>query len=1193
MKKKLISFLLSSTMFVCFISTAFADKTASIFFSENDLTYSQKEGYDIISLKEPTYLTSVGEPKLPTKVIQFLIPNNVKVRNVRIISIQEKQIKGEFNIYPAQHPQPVQVKRIEQEFVPQKPTIYKSNSLYPENIIEILDHGFSFGYHLVALQVRPLRYLPAKKKLFILTDITFSLEYESTEEPFERVERRSKKTQKMIDNLIKSMVENKKDLDISVDKLLKLEAPQLETKQFSVSDFPSVLSDIVEYVIITEEPLVFEFQRLVEWKTQKGVPIIVKTVSWIKTNYPGVDTQEKIRNFIKDANSKWGTNYILLGGDVNIVPARYGFYDSHEGNYGPTDLYYSGLNGNWNADGDHIFGEDNDAFDYSPDLWIGRAPVETINEANVFVEKVLMYEKDPDLSYINDFLFMGSHVLKTGVKDYWGQDVKNDISDLPCIPTYTHITKLFVDHNSCRGDEELNKENAIAYLNQGYHLVNHADHSGYTAMGTGSFFGGGELNNVDMENLNNHEKLSILFTLGCSPNAYDFESITESFINNQYGGGVAVIGNSRTGYSTQKYQDFKFFATLFNSNNPKLGITFASIQGPLFSTSYHFKYSPSRNMNLLGDPEMPIWTDTPQNLDVSHPSTISNGENLFTVSISNFLPDQEALVCLQKDKEDYAYGETINGSITFLFIPDTPGNLNVTVTAHNFLPYEDQVPIDLTNLAHLYCIENTIDDDTIDGSNGNGDGIINTGETVEMSVTLKNGGSADADGVSATLNTSFSFITIINNYSAFGDIPPNELSTSVSDFVFIVDKDCQDDTSAILELNIEGSNGNTWNDEIFIEIKAPNLEHTAHTINDIVGGNGNGIIENGESIILDMTVTNFGSGAASVISANLSTTANNVQIVNGGTAIGDLPANSTITKSNAFEFSVTGEWVGIELFYLEFMDSYGKKWTHNFELTPPSKPLNVSYFACPDKIELCWSKNPESDIAGYNIYRSITEAGPYIKRNFYLIKTATYYSDIDILPDIVYYYRITAQDGSANESAFFDFIRISIRPHTGWPVTVGGEMVSSPMLYDINNDDLQEIFTSAFTGKDYAFFPDGTELLDMDNDPNTVSGIASREEGGMWATPAIGDIDNDGEIEMISTTYYDKHEVYAWELYDGTDVDFAADAVSGNWPIDDLEVGIVASPVLFDLDHDGDLEVILVTHSGKLSVWHHNGIPDS
>ncbi len=393
-------------MFVCFISTAFADKTASIFFSENDLTYSQKEGYDIISLKEPTYLISVGEPKLPTKVIQFLIPNNVKVRNVRIISIQEKQIKGEFNIYPAQHPQPVQVKRIEQEFVPQKPTIYKSNSLYPENIIEILDHGFSFGYHLVALQVRPLRYLPAKKKLFILTDITFSLEYESTEEPFERVERRSKKTQKMIDNLIKSMVENKKDLDISVDKLLKLEAPQLETKQFSVSDFPSVLSDIVEYVIITEEPLVFEFQRLVEWKTQKGVPIIVKTVSWIKTNYPGVDTQEKIRNFIKDANSKWGTNYILLGGDVNIVPARYGFYDSHEGNYGPTDLYYSGLNGNWNADGDHIFGEDNDAFDYSPDLWIGRAPVETINEANVFVEKVLMYEKDPELSYINDFLFI-------------------------------------------------------------------------------------------------------------------------------------------------------------------------------------------------------------------------------------------------------------------------------------------------------------------------------------------------------------------------------------------------------------------------------------------------------------------------------------------------------------------------------------------------------------------------------------------------------------------------------------------------------------------------------------------------------------------------------------------------------------------------------------------------------------------
>jgi len=44
-------------------------------------------------------------------------------------------------------------------------------------------------------------------------------------------------------------------------------------------------------------------------------------------------------------------------GDTDILPPRYGYTTFFSGNYIPTDLYFSDLDGNWNADGDSLFGE--------------------------------------------------------------------------------------------------------------------------------------------------------------------------------------------------------------------------------------------------------------------------------------------------------------------------------------------------------------------------------------------------------------------------------------------------------------------------------------------------------------------------------------------------------------------------------------------------------------------------------------------------------------------------------------------------------------------------------------------------------------------------------------------------------------------------------------------------------------------
>jgi hypothetical protein len=163
---------------------------------------------------------------------------------------------------------------------------------------------------------------------------------------------------------------------------------------FTDDDSVNVTVNNEEYIIITNSTLQSAFQRLANWKACFVSGTGVYTVSWIYSNYTGVDNQEKIRNFIIDKHINKCTKYVLLGGDVSVVPYR-GFYVS-AGGYTesdmPADMYYGYLNGNWNNDGDGRYGEPGEE-DWYPEVAVGRAPVNTVLEAEAFVDKVIAYEQ--------------------------------------------------------------------------------------------------------------------------------------------------------------------------------------------------------------------------------------------------------------------------------------------------------------------------------------------------------------------------------------------------------------------------------------------------------------------------------------------------------------------------------------------------------------------------------------------------------------------------------------------------------------------------------------------------------------------------------------------------------------------------------------------------------------------------------
>ena len=66
-------------------------------------------------------------------------------------------------------------------------------------------------------------------------------------------------------------------------------------------------------------------------------------------------------------------------------------------------------------------------------------------------------------------------------------------------------------------------------------------------------------------------------------------------------------------------------------------------------------------------------------------------------------------------------------------------------------------------------------------------------------------------------------------------------------------------------------------------------------------------------------------------------------------------------------------------------------------------------------LELSWAINPETDIAGYNVYRSDQADNLRNRLNTELLRTPAF-RDMNVLPGHRYFYSVTAVDHAGNES---------------------------------------------------------------------------------------------------------------------------------------------------------------------------------
>ena len=92
------------------------------------------------------------------------------------------------------------------------------------------------------------------------------------------------------------------------------------------------------------------------------------------------------------------------------------------------------------------------------------------------------------------------------------------------------------------------------------------------------------------------------------------------------------------------------------------------------------------------------------------------------------------------------------------------------------------------------------------------------------------------------------------------------------------------------------------------------------------------------------------------------------------------------------------------------------------DIFPPAAPQNVAVVLVPAQgenpayLDVSWAINPETDIAGYNVYRSERDGVPSTRQNSGLLLTPAF-RDMTALPGHQYVYTATAVDRAGNESA--------------------------------------------------------------------------------------------------------------------------------------------------------------------------------
>ncbi len=208
--------------------------------------------------------------------------------------------------------------------------------------------------------------------------------------------------------------------------------------------------------------------------------------------------------------------------------------------------------------------------------------------------------------------------------------------------------------------------------------------------------------------------------------------------------------------------------------------------------------------------------------------------------------------------------------------------------------------------SYLVLESTDVDDDINGGSNGNGDGDLNPGETIELWATVRNAGTAAATHVHGTLGTQSGDVTILTPEASWADIPPGGEGINTTALRFAVDPSALDGATVPFTLTMTDDTGSRPL-QFQLAVVAPSLSYYFHRIDDLQTGYPNGVIDPGEVLLIEVDLLNRGGQDALDVEATLTSLNPHLIVLDDLAQAASIPAGGTATLSPGYRVVVSAE----------------------------------------------------------------------------------------------------------------------------------------------------------------------------------------------------------------------------------------------------------------------------------------------
>ncbi len=819
----------------------------------------------------------LGTPALPAAKHLIEIPFGADV-SVKVVSSNTTEYKlsdyGIDNLIMPVQPSIRKDQSLDDVAFEYDSKMYQKDGFISHRVAEVEVLGVLRSYRIARLTIAPVEYNPVQGIIRVHNDIEVEISFTNSDIA--------------LTDYIKASTRS--------PYFEPIKAKLLNGSSRDYPAHPDLTKYPVKYLIVANRMFENDLQSFIEWKTKKGFKVVVAYTDVIGTTYNQIQTYVHAQ-YNAGTPTDPAPSFVLFVGDTPQLPSSMGSSSQKM-----TDLYYCSVDG-----------------DYFPEMYYGRFSATNSAQLNAQIDKVLYYEK----YQFADPTYLNSVTLIAGADSYWNPAVGQAAIQygtqnyFNAAHGFNNVYAFLNSYSGCYDPTRI----AVGFIN-------------YTAHCSETSWGDPSLSPSAVNNFTNQNKYPLAMGNCCLAADFGYgECIGETWMRAANKGAVTYIGSSPSSYW---FEDFYWAVGAFpiqgNNNGyvPSYNETTWGAYDSQFVTDYvttsglvfvgnlavtevHLQNYPSHSSplyywqayNVLGDPSLVTYMSEGEDNVVSHMPIVPIGLNTYEV---NALPGSYVGI----SKNGVLHGSALVGPTGVAEVSIEPvlsaGNVDIVVTKPQYKPYMAQVPA--AALTGPYVV---LDSYTINDASGNNNGLADYGETLQLNMTIKNVGADPSAAVTVTVSGSSPYVSLTSAASkVFPAVAPNATATVNNAFTFQVANFVPDQHLASFTLSLtDGSD--TWQSTLRITLQAPVLQIAPEVmVIDNITGNGDGILDPGETANIKVTLKNDGHSSISAIVAGMvssdpmlviNTATLNHASLNGGQSV-DLLFNVTASASSPIGYPV-------------------------------------------------------------------------------------------------------------------------------------------------------------------------------------------------------------------------------------------------------------------------------------------------